>query len=138
MGVLIGGERYNEQRVSSQPLALPFCLRRSRRIGTATEELSQARGHIRPAAMYQLPFISQNSTMAARHSKCCRPNILGVCWSALTTHSSHDLSVVDGRAAKPAIRLTSDKMIEILAHIAGKVALYTALLKLAGRTLAAP
>lgn len=138
MGVCIGGERYYRQYINSQPLAPPFCLRRSRQIRTANEVSSQPRGHIRPAAISHSHVRCGNSTLAPRHSECSRPNVICACWSALPTHSSHDISVDNGKTAEPAIRLTSDSMIEILARIAGKVALFTALLKLAGRNLAAP
>ena len=134
MGVSIGGERCNQQSVYTQISAQPFCSRRSRQISTAIGASSQSPGHIKPAATYNQHIRCGRGTLKARYTDCSRPNSL--CCSASTSSLTHDIALDGSRAANSANNLNLDGVLNILAHLVGKVVLYSALLKLAGRTLA--
>ena len=138
MGVLIEGEICNEQCFHTQPSALPFWLRRSQQIRTAIGASSQSRDHLKKAAIHTSHLRRKGKTLAARHSTCGRPNCCYVCCSASAASSVHDIILSKGRAANPAEGLTLDRLLKRLAPFVGRVALYSALLKLAGMTFAAP
>ena len=136
MGVLVGGERCYEQYIYNQPSALPFCLRRSRQIRTAIGASPQSRGHFKPAVIYNSELRCERSTLTALHSRCCCPGGSCVCCSASAASSAHDMSLSGERAAKSAKSLNIISVMLVL--FVGRVALYSALLKLAGRPFVAP
>ncbi len=138
MGVLIGGEICNQQYILTQTSAQPFCCRRSRQISTAIGVSTQSRGRLKQAATSNTHVRCERDILTARYNDCCGFNSSCVCCSASTTSLTHDIKLGGSRAAESAEDLISDRIFKILAHLVGKVVLYSALLKLAGKTLAPP